>query len=286
MILADLHDRAGEAGQRFPLTLGARGSCTVGGLVATNAGGTQVLKFGTMRSLVLGLEAVLPDGVDPRRPVGAQEGQSRLQPRPAAGRLRGHARHHHRGGAQAGPGGRRARGRLGRPRRSAAARWTCSASCNREPTGSRASRSSRTNVARPGAEAHSGHAQSARRQACLARADRGDVGRAGDDPAAVAPGACSAKRWSRQLIEDATIATSAKRRPRLSGASAISFPKPSGRTVPRSRTTFPCLSSDMPRFMTSTASEVEQAFPELEASGFGHLGDGNVHFHVRGDAVA
>ncbi len=51
-----------KSGQRFPLTLGARGSCTVGGLVATNAGGTQVLKFGTMRSLVLGLEAVLPDG--------------------------------------------------------------------------------------------------------------------------------------------------------------------------------------------------------------------------------
>ena len=62
MILADLHDRAAEQGMRFPLTLGSRGSCTIGGLVATNAGGTQVLKFGTMRSLVLGLEAVLPDG--------------------------------------------------------------------------------------------------------------------------------------------------------------------------------------------------------------------------------
>ena len=47
---------------RFPLTLGARGSCTIGGLTSTNAGGTQVLKFGTMRSLVAGVEAVLPDG--------------------------------------------------------------------------------------------------------------------------------------------------------------------------------------------------------------------------------
>src|SRR6476660_1659111 len=46
----------------FPLTLVARGSCTVGGLASTNAGGTQVLKFGTMRSLVAGVEAVLPDG--------------------------------------------------------------------------------------------------------------------------------------------------------------------------------------------------------------------------------
>ncbi len=62
MILADLHEQAAAVGRRFPLTLGARGSCTVGGLVSTNAGGTQVLRFGTMRSLVAGLEAVLPDG--------------------------------------------------------------------------------------------------------------------------------------------------------------------------------------------------------------------------------
>lgn len=62
LILADLHDQAAAVGRRFPLTLGARGSCTVGGLVSTNAGGTQVLRFGTMRSLVAGLEAVLPDG--------------------------------------------------------------------------------------------------------------------------------------------------------------------------------------------------------------------------------
>ncbi len=62
VILANLHDAAAEADRRFPLTLGARGSCTIGGLVATNAGGTQVLRFGTMRSLVLGVEAVLADG--------------------------------------------------------------------------------------------------------------------------------------------------------------------------------------------------------------------------------
>jgi FAD/FMN-containing dehydrogenase len=62
VILADLHEAALEVGRRFPLTLGARGSATIGGLVSTNAGGTQVLRFGPMRSLVLGLEAVLPDG--------------------------------------------------------------------------------------------------------------------------------------------------------------------------------------------------------------------------------
>src|SRR5690349_2665701 len=62
VVLATLHDAAHEIGMRFPLTLGSRGSCTIGGLTSTNAGGTQVLKFGTMRSLVAGVEAVLPDG--------------------------------------------------------------------------------------------------------------------------------------------------------------------------------------------------------------------------------
>ncbi|QNA84957.1 FAD-binding oxidoreductase [Sphingomonas sp. So64.6b] len=62
VILADLHAAALAQGRRFPLTLGARGSATIGGLVSTNAGGTQVLRFGTMRALVAGVEAVLPDG--------------------------------------------------------------------------------------------------------------------------------------------------------------------------------------------------------------------------------
>jgi FAD/FMN-containing dehydrogenase len=62
VILADVHAAADGIGRRFPLTLGAKGSATVGGLVSTNAGGTQVLRFGPMRSLVLGLEAVMPDG--------------------------------------------------------------------------------------------------------------------------------------------------------------------------------------------------------------------------------
>ncbi|MES2147708.1 MAG: FAD-binding oxidoreductase [Pseudomonadota bacterium] len=62
VILETLHDAVAEQGLRFPLTLGARGSCTIGGLASTNAGGTQVLRFGTMRALVAGVEAVLPDG--------------------------------------------------------------------------------------------------------------------------------------------------------------------------------------------------------------------------------
>ncbi|SEJ53602.1 FAD/FMN-containing dehydrogenase [Sphingobium sp. AP50] len=62
VILSVLHDAAEAAGRRFPLSLGAKGSATVGGLVSTNAGGTQVLRHGTMRALVEGIEAVLPDG--------------------------------------------------------------------------------------------------------------------------------------------------------------------------------------------------------------------------------
>jgi FAD/FMN-containing dehydrogenase len=63
VILDTLRHAAGEAGGRFPLDLGARGSATVGGLASTNAGGTQVLRFGTMRTQVLGMEAVLSGGL-------------------------------------------------------------------------------------------------------------------------------------------------------------------------------------------------------------------------------
>ena len=62
VILQNLHDAVAASGRRFPLTLGGKGSATVGGLVSTNAGGTQVLRHGTMRQLVAGIEAVLPDG--------------------------------------------------------------------------------------------------------------------------------------------------------------------------------------------------------------------------------
>ncbi|HET9628868.1 MAG TPA: FAD-binding oxidoreductase [Novosphingobium sp.] len=62
MILENLHHAAEAEGLRFPLTLGGKGSATVGGLISTNAGGTQVLRHGSMRAQVLGIEAVLADG--------------------------------------------------------------------------------------------------------------------------------------------------------------------------------------------------------------------------------
>ena len=62
VILVHAHEAAEAAGLRFPLTLGGKGSATLGGLASTNAGGTQVLRHGTMRALIGGLEVVLADG--------------------------------------------------------------------------------------------------------------------------------------------------------------------------------------------------------------------------------
>lgn len=62
MILADAHAHADQAGRIFPLTLASQGSARIGGLLSTNAGGVNVLRYGSARDLVLGVEAVLPDG--------------------------------------------------------------------------------------------------------------------------------------------------------------------------------------------------------------------------------
>ena len=60
--LSEVHGAAAEVRRRFPLGLASEGTATVGGIVSTNAGGTQVLRYGMARNLVLGLEAVLPNG--------------------------------------------------------------------------------------------------------------------------------------------------------------------------------------------------------------------------------
>lgn len=61
-VLASLQSAALEADRFFPLGLASEGSCQLGGNLSTNAGGTNVLRYGTMRELVLGIEVVLPDG--------------------------------------------------------------------------------------------------------------------------------------------------------------------------------------------------------------------------------
>lgn len=62
VILSDLHEAAAAHDLVFPLTFGARGSAMIGGALSTNAGGSNVVRYGSTRGLCLGLEAVLPDG--------------------------------------------------------------------------------------------------------------------------------------------------------------------------------------------------------------------------------
>ncbi|MGB3280094.1 MAG: FAD-binding oxidoreductase, partial [Pseudorhodobacter sp.] len=62
VILSSLHAAADDLGLYFPLWFGARGSAMIGGVLSTNAGGSNVLRYGSTRALCLGLEVVLADG--------------------------------------------------------------------------------------------------------------------------------------------------------------------------------------------------------------------------------
>lgn len=62
VVLQQVQERAEDEGLMFPLDLGGRGSCTIGGNISTNAGGNRVIRYGMTRDMVLGLEAVLADG--------------------------------------------------------------------------------------------------------------------------------------------------------------------------------------------------------------------------------
>ncbi|MEM9421765.1 MAG: FAD-binding oxidoreductase [Pseudomonadota bacterium] len=62
VLLADAQNAASSVSKMFPLSIGSEGSCTIGGVLSTNAGGIQVIRHGNARDLALGLEVVLPDG--------------------------------------------------------------------------------------------------------------------------------------------------------------------------------------------------------------------------------
>lgn len=62
VVLTNAQEAAAKAGKLFPLSLAAEGSCTIGGNLSTNAGGVQVLRYGNMRDLCLGIELVTPTG--------------------------------------------------------------------------------------------------------------------------------------------------------------------------------------------------------------------------------
>ena len=100
VVLQVAQQRAADVDRLFPLSLGAEGSCTIGGNLSTNAGGTAALAYGVAREMALGLEVVLADGRVLQRAVEAEEGQHRLRSAQPVHRRRRHARHHHRGDAE------------------------------------------------------------------------------------------------------------------------------------------------------------------------------------------
>ena len=278
VILAELHERANAIAMRFPLTLGARGSCTIGGLASTNAGGTQVLKFGTMRALVAGVEAVLPDG-------SVHDGLSALKKD-----NRGYSLDQLLIGAEGTLGVITAVTlRLVPAALSRAVAWAGVASPDaalellrfleartnavegfelvphdslelvlRHITGTRS----------PLAGEHGWHvlieATSADSGADIAAELESLLGEALND----------------KIIADATVATNE--------AQAEAFWKIRDSISEAERAEGQTLAHDisvpvpgMPRFIVEAQRHVEAAFPGVVASAFGHLGDGNVHFHVR-----
>ena len=283
VILATLHDAAHDVGMRFPLTLGARGSCTIGGLTSTNAGGTQVLKFGTMRALVAGVEAVLPDG-------SVHSGLSALKKD-----NRGYSLDQLLIGAEGTLGVVTAVAlRLVPAIASRAVAWTGLASPAKalELLRFLEGRTSAVegfelvpqdsldlvlnhipDTRAPLADSHPWHAlveattadPDADISAELQRLLEAALGQGIIGDAAIASNEAQAEAiWK---IRDSI--SEAERAEGQTLAHDISVPV-----------------ADMPRFIVDAAAEVQRKFPGVVASGFGHLGDGNIHFHVRAGSHA
>ena len=283
VVLAALHAAAHEAGMRFPLSLGARGSCTIGGLTSTNAGGTQVLKYGTMRSLVAGIEAVLPDG-------SIHNGLSGLKKD-----SRGYSLDQLLIGAEGTLGIVTAVAlKLVRAIAARAVAWVgiesptkalqllrfldgrtsnvegfelvpedCLDLVLKHIPGTRPplQRQHRWNLLVEETTANTGTDISAELESLLADA------------------------LERKIIEDAALAANEAQaeafwriRDSISEAE-----RSEGQTLAHD---ISVAVSDMPAFLLHASTEVERAFPGVTASGFGHLGDGNIHFHVRAGSRA
>ncbi len=280
VVLQSLHEAVANEGLRFPLTLGAKGSATIGGLTSTNAGGTQVLRFGTMRGLVDGLEAVLPDGTihdglsglkkDNRGYsldqllVGA-EGTIGVV---TAVRLKLFPAIHSRAVAWLGLAGPQAALEVLRAVQVSTDRVEGFEILPQESLEAVLSHIPGTRA--PLAGAHPWHAL------VEVTADRAD---AEQPPELLAR--LLAPLLEKGLVADAAISASE--------AQAESFWRIRDSLSEAERAAFgPATQHDisvpveaMPRFMAEAAAEVERAFPGTSASGFGHLGDGNIHFHVR-----
>ena len=278
VILANLHERAAEKGLRFPLTLGARGSCTIGGLSSTNAGGTQVLKFGTMRALVAGVEAVLADGT-------VHDGLSGLKKD-----NRGYSLDQLLIGAEGTLGVITAVAlRLVPAIAARAVAWLGLDSPERALDLLRWLETRTSTI--EGFELVPGDALALvlkhipGTRAPLAHGHRWNVLIEATTPDSEADIARDLSRLLGEpldggMIEDATVATSEAQADALWRIrdSISEAERADGQTLAHD---ISVAVSDMPRFIVEASEQVKAAFPGTKASAFGHLGDGNVHFHVR-----
>ncbi|WP_086617328.1 FAD-binding oxidoreductase [Erythrobacter tepidarius] len=279
VILQTLHEAAEAAGTRFPLTLGGKGSATIGGLVSTNAGGTQVLRHGTMRAQVLGLEAVLADGsvfdaltplkkdnrgFDLKQLLIGSEGTLgivtaatlRLLPAPV-GRVT----------AWVGLGGIvDARSLLRRVERDMG-----EALEGFEVVPAHCLDAVLAHLPAARAPLQAAHAWNALIECVSASADSAALRDRLETSLAAA--------LAEGLIEDAVIAANDRQaeafwtlRDSISAAErAIGPAMQHDISVPVEK---------MPEFILAASPAIESAFPGTQAVAFGHLGDGNVHFHV------
>ncbi|AYJ86196.1 FAD-binding oxidoreductase [Sphingomonas paeninsulae] len=274
VILSALHDAAVAQGRRFPLSLGAKGSATIGGLVSTNAGGTQVLRFGTMRSLVLGVEAVLPDG-------SIHDGLAALKKD-----NRGYDLDQLLIGAEGTLGiVTAATLRLVPAIIDRAVAWVgvdhpATALKLLRYMESRSDNRIESFEILPAESLHAVLTHIPGTRAPLNRSHRWHI-----LIEYVGEGAAEALAGLLQtdLIEDATVSANE--------AQAEAFWRIRDSISEAERATGPAMQHDisvpvdsMPAFMIDAARAVEVAFPGVHASAFGHLGDGNVHFHVRAPA--
>ena len=108
LVLALARQVAASAGRLFPLSLASEGSCQIGGVLATNAGGTAVLAYGSARDLRARARSRAGRWQRVERAESPAQGQFGLRPQGPVHRLGGHARHHHRCGAPSLPQARRA----------------------------------------------------------------------------------------------------------------------------------------------------------------------------------
>ncbi|PZN97415.1 MAG: hydroxyacid dehydrogenase [Alphaproteobacteria bacterium] len=278
-ILSDVHDAARAVDCAFPLSLGAKGSATIGGLIATNAGGMQVLRHGTMRALVVGLEAVLPDGSVLHQLTGLAKdntgydikqlligGEGTLGIVTAAAlRLVPAPRHRAvawMGFGPAADGPRRALAVLARLRAASGGQVE---SFELMPDFGLQLLDSQLGLRAPLAGKHGWHAL---------------VELAGPEPLDTLLVDTLAAAAAAGEIADATVAASDAQ------AAALwrlreELPAAERRDGPAVHHDIAVAVAAMPDFAVSAANSVEAAFPGARVIAFGHLGDGNLHFNVK-----